>query len=212
MVSDRTPSEIYYKVKEKLWWEMIQRVKAGDERAYVELFNEFKNILLRMAREKRIVQTFGKENAKTEVECIFYSFIKRYPYNDARYLPGIIKREIYFKLLTLKLKKEQQEKREEPVGLKLEEQAKSVGKSPLEFFTSEVEQALLEKDLKEQVQAAVNKLDKLEKEVVHKTYYMNMSMPTIASHLGITERYTYVLKKHAHRKLRRLLNKNLVNN
>jgi hypothetical protein len=45
MVGDRRPSENYYKIKAKQWWELIQRVKAGDERAYVELFNEFRNVV-----------------------------------------------------------------------------------------------------------------------------------------------------------------------
>jgi RNA polymerase sigma factor (sigma-70 family) len=214
MVGDRNPSEIYYKVKEKLWWGMIQRVKAGDERAYVELFNEFRNILMRMAYDKRIVQTFGEENAKTEVECLFYDFIKHYPFtlSRIRYIPGLIKKAIYFRLMTLKLKKDQQAKLEEPAGLRLEEQAKAVGKSPLDFFTSEVEQALLEKECKEQIAEALQKLTVKEKQVVENIYYQDMSMSKVALKMGITKRYVATLSKHAHRKLRRLLKSNLVNN
>jgi RNA polymerase sigma factor (sigma-70 family) len=160
------------------------------------------------------VQTFGKENAKTEVECIFYDFIKRYPFNmnRIRFLPGLIKKEIYFRLVTLKVRKEQQEKREEPLGLRLEEDAKATGKSPLEFFTSEVEQALLEKECKEKVAEALQQLTVKEKQVVHNIYYRDMSMSKVAMRMGISKRYVITLSKHAHRKLRRLLNANLINN
>jgi RNA polymerase sigma factor (sigma-70 family) len=171
-----------------------------------------RNILLRTAYEKRFVETFGKENSKTEVECIFYNFLKRYPYRDAHYLPGLIKREIYFKLVTLKLIKQRQEKHEELVGLQMEEDTKTAGKSPLDFFTSEVEQALLEKECKEKVANALQQLTVKEKQVVQNIYYRDMSLSKVALKMGITKRYVVTISKHAHRKLRRLLNANLINN
>jgi hypothetical protein len=71
MVGDRRPSENYYKVKEKQWWELIQRVKAGDERAYVELFNEFRNILMKMAYEKGLCKHLVKKMLKQKWNVSF---------------------------------------------------------------------------------------------------------------------------------------------
>jgi RNA polymerase sigma factor (sigma-70 family) len=205
-----TKNKLCYESKSKVWMEQINCFKAGDKMAGEKLYHEFAALISHVATQEKFYLVFGKEDAVSEARRIFFDLLKRYPYEDARRLPGLIQKEIYFKLINLLIKKRQHDVHEFSTDFTSSEAQEQADNSPLQLFTQQVEVELLKTDLQRMVQAALSKLSEQEREVVVLNYYESKKTHEIAKQMGLSNRRVFTLKASAKEKLRKYLDKGVL--
>ena len=203
-------NKLCYEIKSKVWMEQINCFKAGDKMAGEKLYNEFAALISHVATQEKFYLVFGREDAISEARKIFFDLLRRYPYEDALRLPGLIKKELYFKLINLLIKKRQHDVHEFCTDFTSSEGQAQADSSPLQLFTQQVEENLLKKDLERMVQVALGKLSKQEREVMVLNYFDAKKTHEIAKQMGLSCRRVFTLKASAKEKLRKYLDKGVL--
>jgi RNA polymerase sigma-70 factor (ECF subfamily) len=190
--------------------EQINCFKAGDKMAGEKLYHEFAALISHVATQEKFYLVFGREDAISEARKIFFDLLRRYPYEDALRLPGLIQKELYFKLINLLIKKRQHDVHEFCTDFTSSEGQERADSSPLQLFTQQVEENLLKTDLERMVQEALGKLSEQEREVMVLNYYESMKTNEIAERMGLSSRRVFTLKASAKAKLRKYLDKGVL--